>query len=63
MLIKLAYNENVFDEAFILRLKSQLLTAIQQLIEKPDQPVSTINLVDDKESVSAFRLKPAGSNS
>nr|MDH3083016.1 condensation domain-containing protein [Bacillus subtilis] len=30
MLIKLAYNENVFDEAFILRLKSQLLTAIQQ---------------------------------
>lgn len=49
MLIKLAYNENVFDEAFILRLKSQLLTAIQQLIQNPDQPVSTINLVDDRE--------------
>lgn len=49
MLIKLAYNGNVFDEAFILRLKSQLLTAIQQLIQKPDQPVNTIRLVDEKE--------------
>ncbi len=49
MLIKLAYNGNVFDEAFILRLKSQLLTAIQRLIQKPDQPVNTIRLVDEKE--------------
>ncbi|WP_024120185.1 surfactin non-ribosomal peptide synthetase SrfAC [Bacillus halotolerans] len=49
MLIKLAYNENVFDEAFMLRLKSQLLTAIQQLIQHPDQPVSTIDFIDEKE--------------
>ncbi|MCY8907532.1 amino acid adenylation domain-containing protein [Bacillus atrophaeus] len=49
MLIKLAYNENVFDEAFILRLKSQLLAAIKQIVQQPDTPVAHINIIEEKE--------------
>ncbi|KXZ12654.1 non-ribosomal peptide synthetase [Bacillus nakamurai] len=49
MLIKLAYNESVFEEAFIGRLKSQLLTAIADIVQHPDAPLHTVNIIDEAE--------------
>ena len=49
MLIKLAYNESVFDEAFISRLKSQLLTAISYIVQHPEAPLHTVNIIDEAE--------------
>lgn len=49
MLLKLAYNRNVFEPSFILQLKEQLLTAIREIIRNPEQPLDDICVVSKKE--------------
>lgn len=49
MLLKLAYNRNVFEPSFILQLKEQLLTAIREIIRNPEQPLDDICVVSTKE--------------
>lgn len=49
MLLKLAYNRNIFEPSFILQLKEQLLTAIREIIRNPEQPLADICVVSTKE--------------
>ncbi|MCD2523924.1 lichenysin non-ribosomal peptide synthetase LicC [Bacillus licheniformis] len=49
MMLKLAYNRNIFEPSFILRLKEQLLTAIREVIRDPEQPLDDICVVSKKE--------------
>ncbi|QHZ48658.1 non-ribosomal peptide synthetase [Bacillus sp. NSP9.1] len=49
MLLKLAYNRNVYDSAFAVRLKEQLLTAIREIVSNPHQPLDDINVVPEEE--------------
>ncbi len=55
MLLKLAYNRNVFEPSFILQLKEQLLTAIREIIRNPEQALDDICVVTKKEKERLLR--------
>ncbi|WP_307893312.1 non-ribosomal peptide synthetase [Bacillus swezeyi] len=63
MLLKLAYNRNVYDSSFANRLKEQLLAAIGQIVKNPDQPLDDICVIPEKEKerlVAEFHVQQGG---
>lgn len=49
MMLKFAYNGNVFDTSFVERLKDQLIEAISRIAGNPDQPLNGITIVPENE--------------
>jgi amino acid adenylation domain-containing protein len=49
LLLKFAYNANVYDRAFILRLKEQLYEIIRQICRNPQIQLGAIRVVTDEE--------------
>ncbi|MDB5054622.1 MAG: lchAC [Bacilli bacterium] len=49
LLLKLAYNANVYDRAFIFRLKDQLYEIIRQICRNPQIQLGAIRVVTDEE--------------
>lgn len=49
LLVKFAFNVNLFEKAFILRLKDQLYRVIQQICVGPHIPLKDIEMVTEEE--------------
>lgn len=49
MTFKLAFNANVFDRAFVNRVKDQLYTIIEQVCRDPEKKMRDIQVVSNKE--------------
>ncbi|WP_268795459.1 non-ribosomal peptide synthetase [Paenibacillus sp. Leaf72] len=54
MVMKLAYNANVYESSFIKRLKAQLIYMIRQLVREFNKPLGELEIVPEEEAHRLF---------